>query len=81
LAKLQYHDENGHVIDTLLRDPEVVHLQDVAKLIEWLGGMTTMMYAPVIFAYIAVMLLVTTFLFFTILLWFIKCLESYCKKA
>lgn len=34
LAELRYHGPDGEAIDTLLREPEVGHLQDVAKLID-----------------------------------------------
>lgn len=34
LAELEYHRRDGQVIDTLLREPEVGHLQDVAKLVD-----------------------------------------------
>jgi len=33
LAELEYHGPDGQVIDTLLREPEVGHLQDVANLV------------------------------------------------
>lgn len=33
LAEIRYHEQNGRPIDVLLREPEVVHLQDVAKLL------------------------------------------------
>ena len=34
LAELRYHRPDGQVIDTLLREPEVGHLQDVANLVD-----------------------------------------------
>ena len=34
LAELRYHRPDGQVIDTLLREPEVGHLQDVATLVD-----------------------------------------------
>ncbi len=34
LADLRYHRPEGEVIDTLLREPEVGHLQDVANLVD-----------------------------------------------
>ena len=34
LDTLAYHGADGRVIDRLLTDPEIVHLQDVARLIE-----------------------------------------------
>lgn len=34
LAELEYRDPGGRSIDKLLREPEVVHLQDVAKLVD-----------------------------------------------
>lgn len=34
LAEIQYLNEQNQPIDTLLREPEVIHLQDVANLIE-----------------------------------------------
>lgn len=34
LAQLVYYDTKGHVMDTLLRPPEIVHLQDVANLLD-----------------------------------------------
>lgn len=34
LAEIRYHRPDGAVIDTLLRDPEVGHLQDVANLVD-----------------------------------------------
>lgn len=34
LSQITYHDSEGDVIDTLLREPEVVHLQDVANLLD-----------------------------------------------
>lgn len=34
LAALEYHDPAGRPIDRLLREPEVVHLQDVANLVD-----------------------------------------------
>ncbi len=34
LAELEYHDPAGRPIDRLLREPEVAHLEDVAKLID-----------------------------------------------
>lgn len=149
LPEIQYHRPDGTVIDTFLRTPEVVHLRDVARVIDvsravsygalvvmliglglawwfstgfpsaawlWLttvllcavgavgiswygveklfyqwhtlvfpGGhqwffyyqdslMTTLMRAPVIFGYIAVLLLVTTLLVFAMLLRIIKIL-------
>lgn len=33
LSKIRYHEQNGRTIDVLLREPEVVHLQDVAELL------------------------------------------------
>ena len=36
LEALVYHDSNGRPIDTLLTAPEIVHLQDVARLFDWL---------------------------------------------
>lgn len=36
LDALAYHDADGRVIDRLLTGPEIVHLQDVARLIEYL---------------------------------------------
>jgi hypothetical protein len=37
LESLEYHDAQGQPIDRLLRSPEVVHLQDVAKLVDRLA--------------------------------------------
>lgn len=37
LAELRYHDPDGRPIDTLLRSPEVVHLEDVARLVDRLA--------------------------------------------
>jgi hypothetical protein len=37
LAELEYHDPLGRPIDRLLREPEVAHLQDVARLIDRLA--------------------------------------------
>lgn len=34
LEQITYHDKNREIIDTLLREPEIVHLQDVALLID-----------------------------------------------
>ena len=34
LEEIRYHNAQGEVLDYLLRDPEVVHLQDVANLID-----------------------------------------------
>ena len=34
LAELEYRDPGGRSIDRLLREPEVVHLQDVANLVD-----------------------------------------------
>jgi hypothetical protein len=34
LAQIEYHDPAGNAIDRLLREPEIVHLQDVAKLVD-----------------------------------------------
>ncbi len=34
LSQITYHDGKGNVIDKLLREPEVVHLQDVANLLD-----------------------------------------------
>ncbi len=36
LAQIVYYDAQGQVIDTLLRRPEIIHLQDVANLLDWL---------------------------------------------
>jgi hypothetical protein len=36
LESLEYHDGQGRVIDRLLREPEVIHLRDVAQLIDWI---------------------------------------------
>ncbi len=36
LSEITYHDSEGNVIDKLLREPEVVHLQDVANLLDTL---------------------------------------------
>ncbi len=36
LENLVYHDSAGRPIDTLLTAPEIVHLQDVARLFDWL---------------------------------------------
>lgn len=33
LREIRYYEHNGRPIDVLLREPEVVHLQDVAKLL------------------------------------------------
>lgn len=41
LDELEYHTPKGSKIGTLLRKPEVVHLQDVANLVDaffWVGG-------------------------------------------
>jgi len=149
LADIQYHRPDGAVIDTFLRTPEVVHLRDVARLLDvlrdvsygsvvvlliglalawWFATgfpsaawvwvttvllcaagafgiagygaeklfyqwhtlvfpaghqwffyyqdslMTTLMKAPTIFAYIAVLLLGTTLLLFAALLWLTRML-------
>ena len=37
LDVIRYHDAQGNVLDTLLRPPEVVHLQDVANLLDKLA--------------------------------------------
>lgn len=40
LAELRYHDPSGRPLGRLLRTPEIVHLQDVARLValgRWLG--------------------------------------------
>ena len=37
LAELRYHDPAGRPIDTLLRTPEIVHLEDVARLVDRLA--------------------------------------------
>ena len=34
LSEITYHDSDGNAIDKLLREPEVIHLQDVANLLE-----------------------------------------------
>lgn len=34
LAEIEYHDPAGDAIDRLLREPEIVHLQDVANLVD-----------------------------------------------
>ncbi len=34
LSQITYHDANGNIIDELLREPEVIHLQDVANLLD-----------------------------------------------
>jgi hypothetical protein len=39
LAEIRYHRPDGEVIDTLLREPEVGHLQDVANLVDRLAPM------------------------------------------
>ncbi len=36
LSRITYHDSEGNVIGTLLREPEVIHLQDVANLLDTL---------------------------------------------
>jgi hypothetical protein len=36
LETLTYHDAQGKVLGPLLRAPEITHLQDVARLIDWL---------------------------------------------
>lgn len=36
LESLEYRDDQGHAIDRLLREPEVIHLRDVAQLIDWI---------------------------------------------
>lgn len=38
LAQITYHSASGQIIGTLLRPPEVVHLEDVAKLINFFNG-------------------------------------------
>lgn len=35
LADLRYYDPEGRELGRLLRDPEIVHLQDVARLVGW----------------------------------------------
>ena len=37
LDEIRYHNAQGKVLDTLLRPPEVVHLQDVANLLDKLA--------------------------------------------
>jgi len=37
LTELRYHDPAGRPIDTLLRTPEIVHLEDVARLVDRLA--------------------------------------------
>lgn len=50
LAQIEYHRPDGEVIDTLLREPEVGHLQDVANLVDriapfgWLAVAWTAMH-------------------------------------
>ncbi len=34
LSGITYHDSDGNAIDKLLREPEVIHLQDVANLLD-----------------------------------------------
>jgi len=36
LENLSYHDARGEVLGRLLRAPEITHLRDVARLIDWL---------------------------------------------
>jgi hypothetical protein len=36
LENLSYHDARGDVLGPLLRAPEITHLRDVARLIDWL---------------------------------------------
>lgn len=36
LERLAYHDALGHPLGPLLRAPEITHLRDVARLIDWL---------------------------------------------
>lgn len=50
LDTLKYHTPNGHPIDTLLRKPEVVHLQDVAIMVNafyWIGGIAFLIWLTV----------------------------------
>jgi hypothetical protein len=35
LETLTYHDARGHAVAHLLRAPEITHLRDVARLVEW----------------------------------------------
>ncbi len=35
LADLRYHDPEGRELGRLLREPEIVHLQDVARVVRW----------------------------------------------
>jgi hypothetical protein len=36
LETLTYHDDQGKTVDPLLRAPEIIHLRDVARLVDWL---------------------------------------------
>jgi hypothetical protein len=36
LEALEYRDDQGRAIDRLLREPEVIHLRDVAQLVDWI---------------------------------------------
>jgi len=36
LEALTYHDARGNPVDRLLRPPEITHLHDVARLVDWL---------------------------------------------
>ena len=155
LAEIRYHDPQGQPIDTLLRPPEVVHLQDVANLLaalrlasyaaiatlavlialiigyripvpgllrlflitaiicattagaiitigatdvfyavhtwvfppdhQWFfyyqeSLMTTLMKAPDIFGYIAILLLLTAMTYFTLMLWITRRMASMSTK-
>ncbi|MBL4865977.1 MAG: DUF1461 domain-containing protein [Pseudomonadales bacterium] len=49
LSSIKYHHPNGEPIDTLLRKAEIVHLQDVAKIITaffWAGLISTITLFP-----------------------------------
>lgn len=53
LNSLSYHLPNGHKIDQLLRQPEIIHLQDVAHLINvfaWLGIIACLIWLVLILA-------------------------------
>jgi hypothetical protein len=50
LAELRYHDPDGRPVDTLLRAPEIAHLEDVARLLDriapvgWLAVAWTLLH-------------------------------------
>ncbi|EAT11826.1 DUF1461 domain-containing protein [Bermanella marisrubri] len=51
LESLSYHLPNGRKIDQLLREPEIVHLQDVAHLINvfaWLGYIACLIWIGIL---------------------------------